>query len=361
MLPEKRTSVIGMDLHTNRFNICHLASDGTEKRKTYQIPEGLGDFMAGLTKEDVVVMEASTNSFRMAHLIRSQVKQAYVVDPHSLATIHQTSKKTDAVDATKIAKAGMYHERMDQDHLPLVTVPDEKMMELRSLFTTYKKTVGHMTSVVNQIHAKLKALLLPFNGKNLASQKVRDEIAGLEMPWSYSMEIRLLYKELDALQENKEMLTELICKHAKFYPEEIALILSLPGMSVMTALALKADYIDISRFANKKKFASYMRVAPAVDQSNEQSRPKGLNKRSRKLGLSFVLQGLSHFYHSSPRLKEYREEKKKGKPAGEVQILMARKLLDILFSMLKNKELYRGRDIVAYNRKLKELDRIKTA
>ena len=134
---------------------------------------------------------------------------------------------------------------------------------------------------------------------------------------------------------------------------------SMPGISIFIAMSLKADYIDISRFKNSKHFCSYLRTAPKVDRSNKTNHITGLNKNSRKLSLSLLIQGLPHFYTSNTYLSQYRKKKMQGKAAGRVRIAMARKLLSILYVMLKRKELYRYSLPVGYARKLEELEKLK--
>jgi transposase len=361
MLPAS-ISVKGIDLHTNRFNVSHLTTkDGSEKRATYDIRTDLDEFLKTLDPEDVVVMEASTNSFAFAHLISPRVKKVHVVNAMDFRIIHDTKKKTDRIDALKLARGGHYHECVDPHHLPLVTVPDEKIMELRSLFTTYKKVTSHITAILNRIHSILKGCLKPYNDENIQSKRIRTEIRELDIKIAYKLQIQMLYDELDLLAKHKESLAEAITEYARYYIEEIKLIISIPGISILIALALKADYIDISRFANQKKFCSYLRTAPKVDRSNNTTRILGINKNSRKLSLSLLMQGLSHFCRNNAGLTAYRKSKLKGKHIAKVRIIIARKLLTILYFMLKRKELYRDRDPYTYSKKLEVLEKLSKA
>jgi len=361
MLPTS-ISVKGIDLHTNRFNVSHLTTmDGKEKRATYDIRTDLEAFIKTLNPEDVVIMEASTNTFAFAHLIRPRVKKVHVVNAMDFKIIHDTKKKTDRIDALKLARGGHYHECVDPHHLPLVTIPDKKIMELRSLFTTYKKVTAHITAILNRIHSILKGCLKPYNDENIQSKRIRAEIRDLDIGIAYKLQIQMLYDQLDLLVKHKENLAEAITDYAGHYIEEIKIIISISGISILTALALKADYIDISRFANQKKFCSYLRTAPKVDKSNNTTRILGLNKNSRKLSLSLVMQGLSHFYRNNVGLTAYRNSKMKGKHIAKVRIAMARKLLTILYFMLTRKELYRNRDPYTYSKKLEVLEKLSLA
>ena len=359
MLPNS-ISVKGIDLHTNRFNVSHIKDeDGKEERKTYDIPADIPAFLNSLSCEDVIVVEASGNTFAFAHLIRNRVKKVHIVDPLDFRIIHDTRKKTDKIDAQKLARGGVYHECVDSNHLPLVTLPDKKIMELRSLFATYRKITHRITAVTNRIHSILKGCLKPYNDRHIRSKDVRSEIEGLDIELAYKLQIKILYDEMDLVLKHKALLAEVILGYAKYYEEDVKIMTSIPGISILIALALKADYIDISRFANAKKFCSYLRTAPKVDKSNKTTHITCLNKHSRKLSLSLVIQGLPHFYASNTYLSQYRKKKMQGKHAGRVRIAMARKMLNILYVMLKRKELYRYSLPLVYARKLEELEKLK--
>jgi transposase len=64
----------------------------------------------------------------------------------------------------------------------------------------------------------------------------------------------------------------------------------MSGISVMTAIAIVADIIDISRFKNAKKFAAYRRSALRVESSNEKIIIKSTNKAGRKVSITLLSQ-----------------------------------------------------------------------
>jgi len=353
----KPLSVKGIDLHSNRFTVSHLY-DGKINRQTCHVRTGMETFQKTLDKEDVIVVEASTNTFAFVRCIKDLVKEVLIVHPHSLRIIFDTHKKTDRVDADKLAKAGLYHLMVDQNHLPLVYMPEEHVVELRSLFTTYKLLQEQITSLTNRIHSILKSILIPSNELKITGKKVKEEILQMEMAETHKMQIGLLYEQLEMIESQKGKITEKILGYAGYCEEEIRIICSLTGVSLLTALALKADYADISRFANVKQFCSYLRTAPCVDSSNDTVKIGALNKRSRKLSLGFILQGLHHYVKKNEYVKSYQEKKKQGKHPGKVRIAIARKMLTALYFMLKRKELYRQVDQKIYQRKLKELEEI---
>ena len=305
-----------------------------------------------------MAVEASTNTFEFVRKIRNVVKEVYVVNPIKFGVIHKTNKKTDKIDAKKLAYGANYHAATGGHHLPLVYVPEKQRSELRSLFTTYDQIKKKITMTMNRIHSILKANLFPYNGININDEEHRKEILGLELPGNEKFQIELLYKDLDMQLEHKGKLGERIERFAVPYKEEVKIMISTTGISILCALAVKSDYAEIGRFPNEKGFTSYLRTAPKIDSSNNQIHIGAVNKQSRKLALSMLIQGLPHYWGSNERIKNFRETKIKGKSKGKVRIAIARKLLVCLYFMLKRKELYRYKNQFLYDTKLKKLDDI---
>ena len=154
------------------------------------------------------------------------------------------------------------------------------------------------------------------------------------------------------------LFTKRIESFAVPYEEEVKTMISVNGVSILGALALKADFAELDRFSNVKGFTSYLRTAPGVDASNGEIHIGHVNKQSRKLALRMLIQGLPHYWSSNEGIKNFRENKLKGKSRGKVRIAIARKLLVCIYFMLKRNELYRYTNQFLYAKKLKKLNNI---
>lgn len=347
---------VGVDLHPNKFTVYFL-EDAKGVMKSYFISE-MDEFMKELRTDDVLAVEASTPTFEFVSRIKDKVKEVYVVDPIKYGIIHKTNKKTDKIDAKKLALGAKYHSATDGNHLPIVHVPEKGVTELRTLFTTYEQIKKKTTMTINRIHSILKANLLPYNGKDISEQGCREEILGLKLPEHEKFQIKMLYEEIDFYFEHKRQLEERIESFAVPYEEEVKTMISVNGVSILGALALKADFAELDRFSNVKEFTSYLRTAPGVDASNGEIHVGHVNKQSRKLALSMLIQGLPHYWSSNEGIKNFRENKLKGKSRGKVRIAIARKLLVCIYFMLKRNELYRYTNQFLYAKKLKKLNSI---
>lgn len=359
MTEEKKGRSIGIDLHPDQFNTAEIdMRTGEVHEKRYAVRGGIEDFQSRLRKDDIVVIEATTNTFALARKIQRQVKRVIIVHPGENRDISQSSKKTDRIDAMKLAKAGI-DITMCGRSIKLVNMPDENVSKLRSLFTTYEQISKKVTMTRNRIHSLLTSELRPFVKADIMLEEVRKEIeAGEGLASETKMQIEMLYAEVDMYYEHIQRLKDEIEGFAQYWPEEIGIMISMDGVSLLVALALKADYSDIKNFKNGKHMAALLRTAPTVESSNHKTRYGSVSKRSRHLALRFILQIEHHFYTRNEGVREWRETHIKYKNRGKVRIAIARKIIMCIYAMLTKKELYRYMNPVNYARKKKKLEEI---
>jgi transposase len=331
---------IGIDLHTDSFVVAVIFED--EKLYTDKIrfsnKKKFTSFLQGLKKTDYVAIEASTNTFWFHDQVVNRVKEVFIINPSRFSIISRSNKKTDKIDAKKIVKKLRYKVmcNADEDEFPTVYVPEKRIRELRSLFTTYELISEQKTSIKNRIQS-----VFVQNGYKIDSTEVfrkadRERLLNLVLPQSAKIQLTLLYNNLDYLESQKKEMKEQILILGRDYMEYIDKLVSIKGVSVFTAIAILTDIANIERFENAKKMCSYLRTAPKVDNSNKSERIGCINKQSRKLALKMLLQGLAHVYKSSPYLYDFYKRKKKGKKVGKVRIAIARKVFTSIYHMLKN-------------------------
>lgn len=133
-------------------------------------------------------------------------------------------------------------------------------------------------------------------------------------------------------------------------------MISIPGISLLTAMVFVSDYADIRRFSSSKKFTSYLRTGMTVAASNEKCHVGHVNKQSRKASLNMLLQKLHHTWqHESPTMKFRERKKSERKNNGKIRIAIARKIITAMYYMLRDRKPYKYLIETNYNTKLKEL------
>lgn len=344
---------IGIDLHSNCFSVHIIYSNGRKRNLSFSLnEESLREFYTYLNKKTYVLIEASTNTFSFVDLIKSRVKAAYVANPYKMRLISFAGKKTDRVDAEKLAVFLKMQISSGETLIDPVYIPEKGIQELRSFFSTYKLLRKQVTSLKNRIHSILKQNLHPFTKQYIFGKRRRREILSLEMPnWSH-FQLEMLFSDLDYIEARIRELEDKIMLSGSEYLNEIDILTSMKGISVFTAIAIISDMATVSRFPNSKHFASYMRSAPVVDSSNETTRIKSTTKRGRKLSITLITQSLNHFRDSNPKLNRWYNKKLSHKSRGKIRMALCRRVFSEIYQMLKKGEYHHYRDEVNHKNKM---------
>jgi transposase len=134
-------------------------------------------------------------------------------------------------------------------------------------------------------------------------------------------------------------------------------LLQVHGMNLLSAIALLAEIGDITQFETSKQLTAYAGLATSTRQSNETTRHGGITKRGRKRLRTVVIQAvLSMVNRTATPLMEFYQKKKREKGAGKAICATARKLLTIIFVLLKKDLDYWYLEDRLYNRKLRALN-----
>ncbi len=130
---------IGIDLHTNCFTCCFLDEFKGKSLSTFTITDlGIKNFIEESDIDSTVLIEATCNSFAFAQLIKPFVKDVIVANTFELKSISFTDKKTDKVDALKLARILKSQILSGEEQIHPVVIPPEQIQDLRALFTTYR-------------------------------------------------------------------------------------------------------------------------------------------------------------------------------------------------------------------------------
>jgi len=192
---------LGVDLHSNCFTCCFLYEDGIKYKISFDIdPDSMKVFYQYLDKETYVMVEASTNTFRFVELIMDRVKEAFVANTHKLKLISLVKKKTDKIDAEKLAIYLKMQVISGEELIRPAYIPDRTIQDLRSLFTTYKLIRKQIGQLKNRIHSLLKQELFPFTKTFIFGKAHREAIKNLDMKETPLFQVHFLFKMLEQLE-----------------------------------------------------------------------------------------------------------------------------------------------------------------
>jgi transposase len=134
-------------------------------------------------------------------------------------------------------------------------------------------------------------------------------------------------------------------------------LLQLHGMNLLSAISLLAEIGDIHLFETSKQLTSYAGLVTSTRQSNDTTRYGKITKQGRKRLRTIAIRAvLSMVNRTSAPLMDFYQRKKREKGSGKAICATARKLLTIVFVMLKKDLDYWYLEDRLYNQKLRRLN-----
>lgn len=343
---------LGVDLHKTNFVVCFLSDDEMTHTETYPLTKaGIRRFIEQLEAEDQIAVEVTANIYYFYDQVKPHVARVVLVDTYGFAVIAKSKKKTDKADASALARF------LKLDYLPSVPVPSERVRQLRHLLQARETLVGMRTKLKNMGHGALTRNGIALSRSAFASRlsrarlEKRDDLASAD-----ALIMQAALRQIEELDREIETLGAEIVRVGKGLAG-VKRLLQVHGLNLLSATSLLAEIGDIKLFETSKQLTAYAGLATSIRQSNETTRHGGITKRGRKrlrtVAISAVLSMVSR---TRTPLMEFYQKKKKEKGSGKAICATARKLLTIIFVMLKKELDYWYLEDRLYNRKLRALE-----
>jgi transposase len=343
---------IGVDLHKTNLVACFIEADDTQRVETYPLTrDGLSRFKRQLRKSDEIAVEATQNVHYFYDQVRARVARVVVVDTYRFGVVAKSKKKTDKADAAALARF------LKLGWLPEVPVPSEQVRTLRQLLQARETLVSMRTKLKNMAHAALSRNGIALTRAAFASavgrarQATREDLPGADL-----LVLRSCLRQLEQLDGEVAHLEAEIIRRGKTL-RGVKRLLQVHGLNLLSAIALLAEVGDITLFDTSKQLVSYAGLATSTKQSSETTRHGGITKRGRKRLRTVCIQAvLAMVNRTQTPLMEFYRKKKREKGAGKAICAAARKLLTIIFVLLRKELDYWYLEDRLYNRKLRALN-----
>ena len=311
-------------------------------------------FMSHLKEGDCVYMEACELAFKLAREIMAKTKvKVYILNPRKLHIIWESTKKTDAIDALKLARLGL---RYPIEELPLVPLPTEEEEKLRSVVRELNFLKKQRTRSINRLHAIFTgAGITTLTKKDLKTMEARERSIALLTERRLAQASRIC-RQLKMLEEQigeveHEQATLLVKNDTAKYT------MSIPGVGEGFAAVYAGFVGNGERFSNVKQVSNYSGLVPKVDQSGNKTYYGGINKESnsaiRRVAV-LAAWALIRSKHGGT-LKEKYEKKAQERGKLVAVVMLARKIVELCYILVKNKTYYDNGALVPENPKLKKL------
>jgi len=247
------------------------------------------------TEHDLIVLEASGNSFEFVRRLAAIGRRARVLESCHLGKLKEAHANNDKISAVRIGKAYLAGTTKE------VWVPDPKTQERRDWFHAHRKAVKRLTQSRNSLLSYLSdngvrlkrgtSLTQPGQGE----EQIRQAREWSPRQWQV---IEGLLMQLRHAEQQREHWRSLIAQEVLADPDLLALT-RLCGVREMIAFALGAFVGDIKRFANPKKLVKYVGLNPAFDDSGNEQWSGGIGGHGRRDLRCLLIEGAQAVVRSS--------------------------------------------------------------
>lgn len=291
-----------------------------------------------------LAVEATGNARYFKNKMEAEGFSVLVVNTSKFKVITTSTKKTDANDAATLA---FY---LSKDMLPESHLCDQTSEDIRRMLKTRSILVSSTVKIKNQIHGMLLGYGIETKSSQFQSKKKRQELlkdladqgysqftaSSLKVTLNILDEICAQVKRIEA--QIKEMVKE---------DEDVALLMTMPGIGFVGATTIASYTKDIERFGGDfKRFSSYLGIVPSVHNSADTVRMGKITKRGpQDLRTAFVQVAMGIIRQpkntSEWKLMKDYQMMKMSKGSGGAIIALTRKVARIVFAMLNKKEAFK--------------------
>ena len=327
---------VALDVHRDFCEVA-IAEDGGVRLagRVKTAPAALELFAQSLAVDDEVVLEATGNALAIARIIEPHVARVLLAHPKAVKGLTQAGPKTDKIDACALAKllAGGF--------VPEVWAVDEPTRVLRRRIARRAQLVRQRTREKNQVHAILiRNLRERAPSSDLFGVAGRRWLASQELPADEQEMVEACLRQIDFLNEEIERIDKALAELALSSPA-MRRLMTLPGISFVTAAALMAAIGDVSRFPTAAQLVSYLGLDPRVRQSgSEPARHGRISKQGPGEARHLLVEAAWHAARTTGPLRAFAERIASRRGSKVAVVAVARKLVVIAWHMLSKDEDY---------------------
>jgi len=331
---------VGLDVHYRTSTLCILGEDG-RLVKTRTIRGSWKKLLAAveeIPRPFQITYEASCGYGHLHDVLIRVARRVVVAHPGRLRLIYLAKRKSDRVDAGKLAKL------LYIDQVPTVHVPDSSVRAWRAMIEYRRRLLDKRTRCKNAIRSLLRSFGVESpRGQRLWTKKGRTWLSERELPDPLSRgQWRMLLEELDHFNRQVKEATGTLDQVAQRHPG-VGLLKTIPGIGPRTAEAVVAYVDQPDRFHRSRQVGSYFGLTPSQDDSADVRRTGHITKNGpstvRKLLVEAAWQAIRH----SETFKRNFERIAAGKPERRkiALVAIANRLARVMAAMLRTGEVWR--------------------
>jgi len=259
-----------------------------------------------------------------------------VAHPGQLRLIFRSKRKSDRVDAEKLAKLLLL------DEVPPVWVPSAEVQAWRSLIERRQQFLGERTRAKNRLRALLKSegIVAP---KGLWTNRGLAWLTAQSFPTaSETLQRDLLVQQVVFLNGALKTIERGLAAYAAQH-SGVQVLLTIPGVGIRTAEAVVAYIDDPQRFTVKNAIGSYFGLVPSQDESGGRNRLGHITRQGPATVRKLLTEAAWQSIRRSPEVRAQFERLQREDPDRKkiAVVATAHYLLRVMLAMLRTGEVWR--------------------
>jgi transposase len=343
---------IALDVHRDFCEVAikergrvRLAGRVTTSREELEL------FARSLAPDDQVALDASSPALSVSRILAPHVGRVVIANPRKLRAIAESKVKTDQFDARTLC------ELLDAGFLPAVWSPDERTRALRRRLARRSKLVRQRTRQKNELHAVLARNL---KGRppmtDVCGRRGRDWLASLQLPADERETVAGCLRAVDFLDGEVGLIERELARQA-LDSEETRRLITVPGVSLVSAASFLAAVGDVRRFSSPRELVSYLGLDPRVRQSGEAKARHGrISKQGSPEARQMLCEAAWVVVRTPGPLKAFYERLRARRGPQIALVATARKLGVLFWHLLTREEDYAFERPSLTRRKLRALE-----
>ncbi len=327
---------VGLDVHKSFTQGCILDEQGNVilEHKFKNDPHSMDLFLLNAKKEDSKIVLESCSCWQFVYdYLKDAEYDVVLANPLQVSLIAKSRKKTDRHDAKILA------DLLRTNMLPTSYAAPKDIRDERQITRHRASLVYTKAQIKHKVHAILLRHGIEHEYSDLFGEAGTRYLRSIDLPMCDRFELDnylSLIRHIEIQVEKTEQRVEDYVKHNP----HARLLMTVPGISYYSALMISAEIGDIRRFNSSKQLVSYSGLNPSVYQSGNKCITGHISKQGNR-NLRWILTQVIHVaVQHDRRLALFFHRIKRARGTNIAITATARKLLTIIYAMLKNNSKY---------------------
>ena len=331
---------MGIDHHKQYSHITVLNEKGEviKAERVGNTRKEVEVFLRDLDGKIEGVIEAGYSHYTMMDLMESEGVSMKIAHPEQVKAIAKAKIKTDKRDSKILAHL------LRSNLIPEVYCRDSENREAQRILRHRMTYVRMQTQVKNRIRALLakqreEVRQIVVLEDALFRESGLKVLRSLDLPGKDQQMLESLLETLEHLK-GKIKLSDALVREILRSSEGARLISTLPGFGEFFSVLVSVEIADISRFDSPANLHSYAGLIPSTHASGGKIYHGKLVHQGNKWLRWALVEAVWPAVKSDFDIRVYYQRMKKRKGANSAKVATARRLLTIIYRVLKEKRAY---------------------